>query len=102
MCVNVALEKCKIFIFYLIFFTIEAAIIKGAIQFSVGGYSEEPWLASCPLRKVIKAPWSFHISVQINFFTTINMQRNGSIKSLPCSGLLLPLYELMKLGVLEK
>ena len=30
------------------------------------------------------------------------MQRNGSIKSLPCSGLLLPLYELMKLGVLAK
>ena len=30
------------------------------------------------------------------------MQRNGSIKSLPGSGLLLPLYELMKLGVLTK
>ena len=30
------------------------------------------------------------------------MQRNGSIKSLPCSGLLLPLYELMKFGTLQK
>ena len=30
-CVNVALEKCKIYIFFIFFFTIEAAIIKGAI-----------------------------------------------------------------------
>ena len=28
------------------------------------------------------------------------MQRKGSIKSVPCSGLLLLFYELMKLGVL--
>ena len=62
--------------------------------------SKEPWRASCPLRKVIKASSFFHISVQINFSSTIKMQRYGSIKSLPCSGLLLPLYELMKLGVL--
>ena len=91
-------KKKKIFFL----FTIEAAIMKAVIKFSVGGYSEEPWRASCPLRKVIKASWFSHISVQINISYTINMQRNGSIKSLPCSGLLLPLYELMKLGVLAK
>ena len=28
---------------------IEAAIIKGAIYFSAGGHSEEPWRASSPL-----------------------------------------------------
>ena len=90
------------FLFFLFLFTIEVVIIKGAIYFSVGRYSEEPWVASCPLRKVIKASLFFHISVQINFSSTINMQRNGSMKSLPCSGLLLPLYELMKLGVPTK
>ena len=36
----------------------------------------------------------FHISLQINVSSTNNMQRNGSIKSLPCNGLLLPLYEM--------
>jgi len=30
------------------------------------------------------------------------MQKNGSIKRLPCSGLLSSLYELMKEGVLAK
>ena len=47
---------------------------------------------------MIKASWFFHISFQIIFSSTINIQRNGSIKSLPCSGLLLALYELMKWG----
>ena len=101
-CVNVALENCKIFTFLFIYLSIESAIIKGAIYFSVSGYSEETWCASCSLRKVIKASWLFHMSVQTNFSSTHIMQRNGSIKSLPWSGLLLPLYELMKLGVLAK
>ena len=34
-------------------------------------------------------------SLQINVSSTVNMQRKGSIKSLPCSGLLLTFYELM-------
>ena len=34
-------------------------------------------------------------SVQINVSSTVNMQRKGSIESLPCSGLLLTFYELM-------
>ena len=89
--VNVALEKCKILTFLFNFFLLLRPL-----------YSEEPWRASCPLRKVIKASLFFHISVQINFSSTINMQRKGSMKSLPCSGLLLPFYELMKLGVLAK
>ena len=33
------------------------------------------------------------------FSSAINVQSNGSIKSLPCSGLLLPSYEIIKLGV---
>ena len=33
---------------------------------------------------------------------TINMRQKGFIKSLPCRGLVLPFYELMKLGVLAK
>ena len=99
-CVNVALENAKFWLFHFIFFTIETAFIKGAIWFIVGGYSKEPWRAPCPLRNVNKASWFFHISVQINFSSSINLQRNGSIKMLPGSGLLLSLYELMKLGVL--
>ena len=103
-CVNVALEKCTILTFFLFLFcfAIEAGIIKGAIQFIVGGYSEGPWRASCPLGKVIKASWFFHISVQIIFSSTIILQKNGFIKSLPCSGFLFPIFELLKLGVLAK
>ena len=49
-----------------------------------------------------RASLFFHISVQINVSSTINMQTNGSIKSLPCRGILLSVYELMKLRVLTK
>ena len=49
-----------------------------------------------------RASWLFHISVQINVSSTINMDTKGSIKNLPCRGLLLSCYELMKLGVLAK
>ena len=49
-----------------------------------------------------RASWFFHTPVQINLSSTINMQTKGSIKSLPCRGLLLSFYELMKLGVLAK
>ena len=44
----------------------------------------------------------FHISVQLNVPSTIDMQTKGYIESLPCRGLLLSFYELMKLGVLAK
>ena len=66
--------------FNFFFFSFGGAIIKGA-----GGHSEEPWRASCacPLRKVIRASWFFHISVQINVSSTINMQRKGSINIHP-------------------
>ena len=40
--------------------------------------------------------------VEINVSFTIIMQRKGSVKSLPCNGVLLPFYELMKLRVFEK
>ena len=36
----------------------------------------------------------FHISVQINVSSTINMQTKGSIKISPCRGILLSVYEL--------
>ena len=83
-------------------FIIEASIIKGAIKFSTGRHSEEQWRASCPLQKVTRASRFFflHISVQINVSSTINMPTKGSIKSLPCRGLLLLFYEFMKLGIL--
>ena len=55
-----------------------------------------------PLGKGSELP-GFYISLsKKNVSSTINMQKTGSIKSLPCSGLLLPFYELMKLGVLAK
>ena len=41
-----------------------------------------------------------HMSVKIKFSSTINMQRKGSKKRLPCRGLL-PFYEIMKLGYLQ-
>ena len=59
-------------------------------------------IASCPLRKVIRASMFFHISIRLNISSTIIMPGKGSIKSLPCIALLLPFYELMKLGVLAK
>ena len=70
--------------------------------FSASRHSEEPLRVSCPLRKVGRASWFFHIFVQINVSSTINMQTKGSIKSLQCRGLLLSFYELMNLGVLSK
>ena len=48
---------------------------------------------------MIKSSWFLHIFVQIKFSSAINMQRKGCIKSFPCSGLLLPFYELMKLSL---
>ena len=50
--------------------------------------------------KWAELPGFFHISVQINVSSTINMQTKVSIESLPSRGLLLSFYELMKLGVL--
>ena len=55
------------FDFLSIFFTIEVDIIKSAILFSVSAYYEEPWRASCPLRKVTKASLFF-------FFHMLNSQ----------------------------
>ena len=80
------------------------AIIKGAILFSAGRHAEVTWRASCPPRKVSRATWFFHISVLIDVYFTINLQKKkrGSLKSLPCRGLLLSFYEFMKLGVLAK
>ena len=78
------------FDFFPFFIIMRGAIIKGAILFSAGGHSEEPWRAFGPFRKVIRAAWFFHVSVQINISSTINMQRKDSIKSLPSSGLLSP------------
>ena len=85
--------------FYLTFL-LRLLQIKVQFTFVSADILKNRWCASCPLRKVIKVPG--FIYVQINFSSTNNIQRNGSIKSLPCSGLLLPLYELMKLGVLAK
>ena len=70
-------------------------LFKGTILFSAGGHSEEPWRASCPFRKVIKASWFFHISVQINFAYTINMQRNVSIKEFTAAFNVMFLTELL-------
>ena len=41
------------------------------------------------LGKYAELPGFFHIAVQINVSSAINMQTNGSIKSLTCRGLLL-------------
>ena len=54
------LNNAKFPFLYLIFvFTIDAAIIKGAILFKAGRHSVEPWRASSPLRKVSRAYWFF-------------------------------------------
>ena len=57
-------------------------------------------LHAVPLGKGSELACLFHISVQINVSSTIHMQRKGSRKSLPCSGLLLSFYALMKFGVI--
>ena len=47
---------------------------------------------------MIRSSWFYHITVQINLSSAINMQWHSSIKSLTYCGLLLPLYKLMKLN----
>ena len=89
-------------LFFYFFCTLWGAIIKGAFLLSAGGHYEEPWDASCPFRKMIRPSWFFHITVKINFSSTINMQLKGSTKRMPFRGLLLPFYELMKLWVPSK
>ena len=87
------LRKCSPY--FLFFFAIWVVIIKGGIQFSAAQHFEEPLGPSCLLRKVSRTNCFFfkYISVQINVSATINMQTKGSIKSLPCRGLLLLFYE---------
>ena len=101
--VNVALEKCKILIFfYFYFLLLRPLLLKTQFSLVLADILTNHGMYPVPLGKWSKLLGFFHISVQINFSTTINMQRNGSIKSLSCSGLLLQLYDFMKLGVLAK
>ena len=95
LCVNVAVEKCKILIFWINFLLLGKLLLKAHFNLVPPANLQNHGVTSYPLRKVIR---SFHK----NFSSTINMQRKSSIKSLPWRGLMLPFYESMKLGVLAK
>ena len=63
-----------------------------SINFSARGYYEAPSRSFCPFRKVVRSSPFFHITVQIMFSSTINIQWNGSIRSLSCTGVLLTFH----------
>ena len=101
--VIVALEKCKILIFLSNFFLLlRPLLLKAQFNSVSADILKNHGMHPVPLGQWSKLP-GFSISLVKSFFPPpIICKENDSVKSLPCSGLLLPLYELMKFGVLAK